>query len=224
MYLRNSAKAVIVKDDKILCIKCKDDWGFFYLLPGGGQEPGETLPDAVRRECREEIGADVIVHDLIFVRDYISANHEFAEYESELHQIELMFKCELIEGRTPKCGITPDKDQIGIEWLNLDELENYRLYPMALRTFLKEGKYDSSITYLGDINSNQNGEDVSEICKVSFNFWNCHFVPISDNWMRLQWICGTHDSDGIAEEYAISFSNQRQACKNYAYCTEPGCI
>lgn len=91
MYLRNSVKAIIVEDGKILCIKCKDDWGFFYLLPGGGQEPGETLPDALTRECLEEIGTKVTVGDLVFVRDYISANHEFAEYESEVHQVELMF-------------------------------------------------------------------------------------------------------------------------------------
>ncbi|MCE5322231.1 NUDIX domain-containing protein [bacterium] len=151
MYLRNSAKAVIVKDDKILCIKCKDDWRFFYLLPGGGQEPGETLPDAVRRESREEVGADVVVHDLIFVRDYISANHEFAEYESEVHQVELMFSCELADGSKQEFGDLPDKDQIGIEWLDLDELESYRLYPMALRPFLIDRKFDCT-TYIGDVN------------------------------------------------------------------------
>jgi hypothetical protein len=45
----------------------------------------------------------------------------------------------------------PDKDQIGVEWLDLDDLQNHRLYPQEMRPFLKELKFHSK-TYLGDIN------------------------------------------------------------------------
>nr|WP_317851925.1 NUDIX domain-containing protein [Planococcus sp. 4-30] len=56
MFIRNSAKAVILKDSKVLLTKNVDDEGFFYLFPGGGQDHGETLPETVKRECLEEIG------------------------------------------------------------------------------------------------------------------------------------------------------------------------
>ncbi|MEO6457867.1 MAG: NUDIX domain-containing protein, partial [Chloroflexia bacterium] len=66
--VRTSAKAIILHDGKLLVVKFQDDVGFWFQLPGGGQEPGETLPEAVRRECLEEAGAEVVVGDLWFVR------------------------------------------------------------------------------------------------------------------------------------------------------------
>jgi len=44
--IRNSAKAIIIKDGKLLCTKNKNKFGIFYLLPGGGQEPFETIIEA----------------------------------------------------------------------------------------------------------------------------------------------------------------------------------
>jgi len=54
--IRNSAKAVIIKDGKVLLTQNIDEEGLFYLFPGGGQEKGETLHEAVVRECIEELG------------------------------------------------------------------------------------------------------------------------------------------------------------------------
>lgn len=56
MYIRNSAKAIIINEDKILLTKNQDNEGYFYLYPGGGQEYRETLHDALIRECIEEVG------------------------------------------------------------------------------------------------------------------------------------------------------------------------
>jgi 8-oxo-dGTP pyrophosphatase MutT (NUDIX family) len=54
--IRVSAKAVIIRDGKLLATKNVGITGVFYLLPGGAQMPGEALDKAVRRECREEVG------------------------------------------------------------------------------------------------------------------------------------------------------------------------
>lgn len=48
MAIRNSAKAVIMKDSRILLTKNTDRDGVFYLFPGGGQDHSETLAEAVR--------------------------------------------------------------------------------------------------------------------------------------------------------------------------------
>lgn len=51
MCIRSTAKAIIIKGNKILLNKCKDiKNGDYYSLPGGGQQKYETLHDAVVRE------------------------------------------------------------------------------------------------------------------------------------------------------------------------------
>ena len=41
--VRSSAKAIIIDGGKLLTIMHRDQDGTWYSLPGGGQEPGETL-------------------------------------------------------------------------------------------------------------------------------------------------------------------------------------
>ena len=150
--IRNSAKAIIIKDGKLLCTKNTDPEGFWYLLPGGGLEPGEPITDALKRECREEISAEIVIGDIRFIRDYIGKNHEFAEYDADAHQIEFMFSCSLVEGTEIKNGEIPDSYQVGIEWLPLDRLHEYRLYPKAMIPLLSSGCRDDEPVYLGDVN------------------------------------------------------------------------
>jgi 8-oxo-dGTP diphosphatase len=150
--IRNSAKAIIIRDGHLLAVRSNDDEGDWYLLPGGGQEPGEPLHEALRRECREEIGAEVRIGDLKLIREYIGRNHEFAEEDCAFHQVEFMFECEIDGSYAPQNGHLPDSRQTGVDWLPLSELERFRLYPKALRTLLKEGVTGVRLAYLGDVN------------------------------------------------------------------------
>jgi len=150
--IRNSAKAIIIEDGKLLAIKLVDDEGFWYCLPGGGQEPGEGLHDALRRECLEEVNAEIVIGDLRFVRDYIGKNHEFAYYDSDVHALELMFICHLAEASVPQHGAMPDTRQVDIEWLDLDSLDSYRLYPLGLRALIARHSDPDVPVYLGDMN------------------------------------------------------------------------
>lgn len=40
--IRNSAKALIIKDGKMAAIKIRDAGEEWYIMPGGGQEAEET--------------------------------------------------------------------------------------------------------------------------------------------------------------------------------------
>ncbi|MFC7686072.1 NUDIX domain-containing protein [Ureibacillus sp. GCM10028918] len=154
MPIRNSAKAIIIQDENILAIKKEDKDGYYYILPGGGQEHGENLHQTLKRECIEEINAEVEIGILLFIREYIGKNHEHFEFDSEVHQTEYMFLCKVIEeSRDIGNGIIPDEGQIGVEWLPLSELLSFRLYPQTMREYIIdyiEGK-DLPV-YLGDIN------------------------------------------------------------------------
>lgn len=150
--IRNSAKAMIIKDSKILLTKNKDDLGIFYLLPGGGQEKGENMHDTLKRECVEEISSRVVIKDIIFIRDYIGKNHEFAQLDSDIHQIEYMFECDLVPNNEPVNGCLPDNFQIGVEWIELERLKGLRIYPSILKEVIREDGTFEEIIYLGDVN------------------------------------------------------------------------
>ncbi|MCD6494649.1 NUDIX domain-containing protein [Candidatus Bipolaricaulota bacterium] len=151
--IRNSAKAIIIEDDRILLTRNRNNAGEFYLLPGGGQRHGESLAEAVVRECMEEIGVRVSVGDLLLVRDYISANHEFAEQDDDVHQVEFMFRCQIAEGDV-HVGKAPDDWQTGAEWVEMRRLNEVCLYPAAIVEPLQciaRGE-NPGTCYLGDVN------------------------------------------------------------------------
>lgn len=150
--IRVSVKALIVEGDKILVLENKAG-NLFYTLPGGGQNLGESMIQAVERECFEEIAVKVKVGELVYARDYIGANHEFAAKHSHLHQIELIFKCHILSGESVSIGPIPDKDQIGLAWLPLKTLNDYPLYPKQLIPVLMAKAQGQTVpVYLGDIN------------------------------------------------------------------------
>jgi len=147
--IRLSIKAIIIKENKILLTKNRYRGEVFYLLPGGGQNHGERIDEALKRECLEEIGCPVEMNQLVFIRDYIGKNHKFANHEGDVHQVELMFSCKLLDG-SPSMTKNKDDYQIGIEWIPLGELKNIIIYPKALKKVIhKDGTFDERV-YLGD--------------------------------------------------------------------------
>ncbi|MGE7828448.1 NUDIX domain-containing protein [Paenibacillus sp. NPDC093718] len=150
--IRNSAKAVIMRNHQILLTKNVDHLGDFYLFPGGGQEKGETLAQAVIRECQEEIGRKVEVRDLLHVREYIGSNHEFAEWDSDVHQVEFYFECNLADAGDTFLGYNPDEYQVGVEWIDLSALDDIRIYPRSLVKPLMDKAGRSAACYVGDTN------------------------------------------------------------------------
>lgn len=151
--VRTSAKALIIRDGRILLQENRDARGVWYIPPGGGQEPGESLHETLRRECSEEIGAEVEVGDLCFIREYIGGNHEFAYKDPDVHQVEFFFACSVPADYEPTSGTIPDSMQIGAAWIPLSELREHRFYPSALRPHLTtNGPLSVQPIYLGDVN------------------------------------------------------------------------
>ncbi len=149
--VRVAGRAIIIHENKLLLNKNQKYGDIYYTLPGGGQEHGETIEETVIRECREEVGAEVKVLNLCFVRDYISSSHEFADLDPEFHQIELIFKCKLISFDQDEASETDDY-QIGIEWLNISDLRGYNIYPKSIVDHIIAGKWVQESIYLGNIN------------------------------------------------------------------------
>lgn len=142
MKLRNSTKAIIIEDNRLLVTKLHDENGIYYLLPGGGQVPSEKLTDCLVRECIEETGYMIEVQELLFIRECFK--------DKDIHRVEFIFKGNIIR-KTEVMGM--DKDQLGIEWIVLDNILNEPLFPTELRTLIKSyhNGYHKK-TYIGEIN------------------------------------------------------------------------
>lgn len=154
--LRNSAKAVIIEDGCLLVTVNQGENGRYYLLPGGGQEGGETLHQTLRRECLEEIGADIEIGELLYLREYIGRNHEFVADDGGAHQVDFMFGCRLLTRPSHDAAAIPDTWQIGLEWAPLEQLGGYQFYPQALiPRLIADGNRSSEVgdrpIYLGDV-------------------------------------------------------------------------
>lgn len=55
--IRNAARALIVRDGSIVRLRKEGyESGARHALPGAARDPGETLAQALSRECPEEIG------------------------------------------------------------------------------------------------------------------------------------------------------------------------
>ena len=148
--VRLSIKAIIERKGELLVTENGDHLeGSYYLLPGGGQEKKETMVETLKRECMEELGVRIRVGDFAVMREYIGANHEFAQWDEEFHQVELMFYCQLVEDPKKEAYVDGDLRQLGFAWIPIEELDGVRIYPKALVGWLKS---DRNNQYLGDVN------------------------------------------------------------------------
>ena len=84
MPVRNSAKAIVLHEGKILVNRCVSRFGEYYALPGGGQREGETLLEAVRRELLEETGYRVAPQRLSGIYERVCENREGGATRSTL--------------------------------------------------------------------------------------------------------------------------------------------
>ena len=146
--IRNGARAVIVRDGKILLLRKKDEVkGERFALPGGSQEEGETLQQALSRECLEEIGTDVVIRDLLHVADYFKPRQTVPPRKRQI--VEFLFSCDVPEDYRAQNGHRPDKHQVEVVWTPLTELAGIPLLPRWLASGLGETR--PTRVYLGTI-------------------------------------------------------------------------
>lgn len=91
---RLSSHAVITNAlGQVLLLKA--NYGnFAWGLPGGALEPGETIHEALVRECQEELGLSVRVN-------YLSGVCYHSAYQSQA----FIFRCELLLPEVAKDGV-----------------------------------------------------------------------------------------------------------------------
>jgi A/G-specific adenine glycosylase len=92
--------------------------GGLWEFPGGKVEPGETLPQCLRREIKEELGLRIKVGQPI-----ISIDHAYTHFKITLHA----FECELVSGKPQALQVQDFK------WVRMSELQKYAFAKTDLR-------------------------------------------------------------------------------------------
>lgn len=123
--------AIITKDNKIFATQrgygdFKDGWEF----PGGKVEPGEKPEDAIVREIREELGADIRVTGFL-----TTVEHDYPQFHLSMD----CFWAELKEGSEMQL-----LEHEAAKWLAKDELDSVDWLPADVKVVEEIRK-----TYLG---------------------------------------------------------------------------
>ena len=132
------AAGVIIHNGKILAHRnINSD---HYALVGGRVQIGENSAKTVRREIQEELGKN------IEITSYIATIENFFEMKgSKYHEILFVHQAEFINDEDKEIEYTlknkEGKDYLQYEWLDLNKIEEYPLYPKAIQTILKEQKF-----------------------------------------------------------------------------------
>jgi A/G-specific adenine glycosylase len=105
---------VVRKNGRVLIAQRPADrlLGGLWEFPGGKREPGESLPDCLRRELREEAGIEVDVG-----RPVLTLRHAFTHFKITLY----VYECEWTAGRARAL------EAQAVKWARPGELDGYAM-------------------------------------------------------------------------------------------------
>lgn len=133
--VRTRSCALVIVDNEILLVNQHVPTRDYpiWLPPGGEVNIGETAKEAAKRETLEETGLTINPTRLVTI-------HEFVE--PPFHAVELYFFAE-VSGGNLATGTDPELDEnnqqiIKCEFIPLNQLKSYRLYPDFLKKLGKD--------------------------------------------------------------------------------------
>ena len=153
MAIRNSSKALLVHNGRILVNRCVSATGeVYYDLPGGGQHDFETMEEAVVREVLEETGYHVRVVRFAAlaeeINDFMRGDPGMEAYREYAHRAVHFFLAELI-GEERSKPTEADFQQEESIWTPLEEADGLLFFPVQINGRISELVRNEIPQYLG---------------------------------------------------------------------------
>ncbi|MEP2028396.1 MAG: NUDIX domain-containing protein [Paracoccaceae bacterium] len=124
--VRLATRAVIVENDRLLIVNAwPDNRSPLMCAPGGGAEPGQSLPENLAREVYEETGLRIEVGQPCMI-------NEFHDPGTGFHQAEVFFRCRVKGGEKVQEWTDPEGIVTERRWVSAEELETLPYKPDSL--------------------------------------------------------------------------------------------
>ena len=130
--------AAVVRNGRILVVKHEKQNGPYWLLPGGGLEPGEPIPEALKRELREEACVEVEPGAPLMIVDSIWP-------DGGRHIVNLTFRAEWISGE-PEVGT--DDAVHDVRFMSFDELRSVTFHPDVADELIEALESKAGVRYV----------------------------------------------------------------------------
>ncbi|WP_300546746.1 NUDIX domain-containing protein [Roseovarius sp.] len=126
MSIRIATRAVIVQDQRLLLVNAfPGEQSDLWCAPGGGAEAGTSLPENLQREVYEETGLRIRVGPPCLV-------NEFHEPKSGFHQVEIFFRCTIVDGEICDSWQDPEAVVNRRRFVSAQEITGLRVKPDSL--------------------------------------------------------------------------------------------
>jgi 8-oxo-dGTP diphosphatase len=136
---RLATRALILHEDRLLLVNAypggrSDLW----CAPGGGVEPGRSLPENLMREVMEETGLSIHVGLPAII-------NEFHDPKSGFHQVDLFFRCTITGGQLDPAWKDPEGVVTTRRFFSRADLDQGRI--RAKPDSLAQAAWGNSIIY-----------------------------------------------------------------------------
>ena len=130
------SRGVIISEGKILL--CKGKTTDNYYFPGGHVEFNEDSAEALRREIKEETGAEITTTRFIGALE-----NQFTQSGEEKHELNIVFEANLTSPEIKNL-----EDHIESAWISLEEYKETFILPVSLKEKVTQWMQDKQIFFV----------------------------------------------------------------------------